>query len=103
MIARMWRGWAPTKDADQYEAHYRHEVVPELQQIAGFRGAQLSRRTSGDEIEFVSVTLFDDLDAIRAFAGDNFDLAVVADQARGVLVRFDERVTHYDVCVDLRT
>jgi heme-degrading monooxygenase HmoA len=101
MIARMWRGWARTQDADHYEEHYRREVVPSLRQVAGFRGARLLRRASSGETEFVSVTLFDDLDAIRAFAGADYEVAVVAEQARRVLARFDEGVTHYDVSIDV--
>jgi heme-degrading monooxygenase HmoA len=93
----MWRGWARSQVADRYEAHYRSEVVSELSQVPGFRGAQLLRRTAGDETEFVSLTFFDDLDAVRGFAGGDYERAVVADAAREVLTRFDDRVVHYEV------
>jgi hypothetical protein len=62
----------------------------------------LLRRSSGGETEFVSVTLFDNLDAIRAFAGEDYDVAVVSDGAgRVLLVRFDARVVHYNVAVEV--
>jgi heme-degrading monooxygenase HmoA len=68
--------------------------------VAGFEGARLLRRTSGDETEFVSLTFFDTLDAVRAFAGPNYETAVVADEAREVLVRFDDQVSHYETAVE---
>jgi heme-degrading monooxygenase HmoA len=98
----MWRGWARSQDdADRYDAHYRHEVMSSLTQVPGFRGARLLRRTVGEETEFVSLTFFDDLDAVRAFAGPDYERAVVADAAREVLTRFDAQVAHYEVAVEL--
>jgi heme-degrading monooxygenase HmoA len=75
-------------------------VLPALRHIAGFRDARLLRRTVADETEFVSLTFFDDIEAIRAFAGTDYETAVVADEARHVLVRFDDRVVHYDVSTE---
>jgi heme-degrading monooxygenase HmoA len=72
-------------------------VLSVLRQVPGFRGAQLLRREVGEETEFVSVTYFDDLAAVRAFAGEDYEVAVVAGPARQVLTRFDDRVVHYDV------
>jgi len=96
MIARVWRGWAPGEVADQYDAHYRTEVLEHLQGVTGFAGARLLRRRDGDEVEFVSLTFFDGLEAVRAFAGSAYETAVVAEPARELLSRFDETVTHYD-------
>jgi heme-degrading monooxygenase HmoA len=96
MIARMWRGWAPAEVADRYDAHYRSEVLEHLQGVPGFLGARLLRRTVGDEVEFVSVTYFEDLDAVRAFAGEAYETAVVAGPAREVLSRFEATVAHYE-------
>jgi heme-degrading monooxygenase HmoA len=67
-----------------------------LRGVTGFHGAHLLRRRIGDETEFVSLTVFDDLDAVRAFAGPDYETAVVADEARKVLVRFDDHVGHYE-------
>jgi heme-degrading monooxygenase HmoA len=96
MIARVWRGWARPELADQYEVHYRSEVLEHLQGVAGFVGARLLRRQAGDEVEFVSLTFFDDLDAVRGFAGSAYETAVVAAPARKVLSRFEETVAHYE-------
>ena len=100
MITRVWRGWAPAGRAEEYVGHYRCEVLPVLRGVAGFAGARLLRRTRGDETEFVSLTFFDDLDAVRAFTGPDYETAVVADGARGILVRFDERVGHYETAFE---
>lgn len=100
MITRVWHGWTRTDESGVYHDHYRDDVVPTLRTIPGFRGARLLRRTVGEETEFVSVTMFEDLDAIRGFAGDDFQTAVVSDVARGVLVRFDDTVAHYETAVE---
>ena len=100
MITRVWRGWAPADRAQEYEHHYRSEVLHVLRGVAGFEGARLLRRTTGDETEFVSLTFFDDLDAVRAFAGPDYETAVVADEAREVLVRFDDYVGHYETAFE---
>lgn len=101
MITRVWQGWTSATDADRYEAHYHDEVLSTLRGVAGFRGARLLRRTVGAETEFVSLTTFDDLDAIRGFAGDDFETAVIAPAASAVLVRFDERVRHFDTAFEV--
>jgi heme-degrading monooxygenase HmoA len=100
VITRIWRGWTRSTDADRYDQHYRAEVLSTLRQVAGFRGARLLRRSLGEETEFVSLTFFDDLDAIRGFAGPDYETAVVAEEARRVLIRFDERVGHYETAFE---
>jgi heme-degrading monooxygenase HmoA len=97
VITRVWRGWAPDGVADRYARHYRDEVLPELRGVPGFRGARLLRRAEGGLTEFVSLVDFDDMAAVRAFTGDDPGRAVVADAARAVLSRFEERVAHYEV------
>jgi heme-degrading monooxygenase HmoA len=100
MMARMWRGWTRVADAGIYEQHYREDVLAHLTELPGFRGARLVRRTVGAETEFLSLTVFDSLDDVRAFAGDDYERAVVAEPARRVLVRYDDRVSHYTITVE---
>jgi heme-degrading monooxygenase HmoA len=101
MIARVWQGWAPAATAGDYQRHYETEVVEHLQQIAGFRGARLLRRPDGDEVMFTSITFFTSMDDVRAFAGDDAEHAVVEEVARRALIRWDARVTHHEVAVDV--
>jgi heme-degrading monooxygenase HmoA len=100
MMARMWRGWTRAADAGRYERHYREDVLAHLTELPGFRGARLVCRTVDGETEFLSLTVFDSLDDVRAFAGDDYTRAVVAAPARRVLIRYDERVTHYRITVE---
>jgi heme-degrading monooxygenase HmoA len=101
MIARMWRGWAGSvANADAYEAFLRDSFLPAAAKIEGYRGAQVLRRPAGDEIEFVTVTRFDSLAAIKAFAGADAEKAHVAPQARALLARWDERAVHFELVID---
>ena len=94
MIARVWRGSAASEvNADAYERHVRTRVLPALGAIAGYRGAQVLRRGC----EFLVITRWDSLEAVRRFAGDNPEVAVVEPEARAVLSEFDELVRHYEV------
>ncbi len=101
MIARLWRGWAPHDNADEYQRHYEDEVSVHLTGVHGFRGARLLRRVEGDEVAFISITFFTSMQAVRGFAGAHPERAVVEDRAREVLSRWDEEVTHHEVAVDL--
>lgn len=99
MIARVWHGWAAPENADAYEQLLRAHVLPGINRISGFRGAYLLRDDGPDEVEFVTVTLFDSLDAVREFAGDDYEAAVVPPEAQRLLSRFDERSRHYETLV----
>jgi heme-degrading monooxygenase HmoA len=101
MIARTWRGWAPAATADDYQRHYETEVAEHLRELPGFRGARLLRRADGEEVEFTSITFFADLDAVRGFAGDSYEEAVVEEKARRALSRWDDHVSHAEVAVAL--
>ena len=101
MIARTWRGWASATTADDYQRHYETEVAEHLRDVPGFRGARLLRSRDGDEVMFTSITFFDGMADVRAFAGDAPERAVVEEPARRALIRWDERVTHAEVVVAL--
>jgi len=97
VIARIWHGWAPRERAADYQRHYESGVADHLLAVRGFRGAQLLRRDEGGEVVFTSITWFTDLDAVRDFAGDDYERAVVEETARAALSRWDERVAHDEV------
>lgn len=97
MIARLWHGWTTRENADAYEALLRSEVLPGIHRIPGYHGAYLLRREAAPEVEFVTLTLFDSWDAVRAFAGPDHEVAVVPPAARKLLARFDARSVHYEI------
>ncbi len=99
MISRIWHGWTTPGNADKYEALLKEEIFVGIQnrKIRGFNGIQLLRRDVGQEIEFVTIMLFDSLDSIREFAGEDYEVAFVPEKARAVLSRFDERSQHYEI------
>lgn len=101
MISRVWHGWTATDNADAYEELLRKHIFPGIltKKIRGFRKIELFRRPLGDEVEFVTVMWFSSLAAVKAFAGDDHETAVVPDSARKLLSRFDAASQHYDVRV----
>jgi heme-degrading monooxygenase HmoA len=99
MIARVWHGWAARGNAEAYDTLLRTSVLPALRRVEGYRGARVLRRPDGEETEFVTITVFDSIDAVRAFAGAEYDRAVVSPEARRLLSRFDERTRLYDLAI----
>ncbi len=95
----MWRGWTNSHQAEGYEAVFRDVALPELRDVAGCRGAYLLRHEDTDGAEFVTLTLFDSLDAVRAFAGEKYETAVISDEARAVLRDFDMTAQHFTIVV----
>lgn len=102
MISRIWHGWTTPVNADKYEILLKEEIFTGIRnrRINGFRNIQLLRRKVGEEVEFITIMLFDSLDAVREFAGSDYEAAVVPRKARAVLSRFDERSQHYEVIVE---
>lgn len=100
MIARVWRGRTTRENAAAYEELLGTTILPGIDRVVGFRGAELFRRELGDEIEFMTVTRFDSIDAVREFAGDDYEQAVISDEAHRLLSSFDERVAIYELAFD---
>lgn len=98
MIARIWKGTCPPATAAAYEALLSSTILPGIHRVDGYRGALLFKQVgAGGETEFTTVTLFDDLDAVRRFAGDDYPRAVVPPAARALLERFDARAQHQEL------
>lgn len=97
MIERVWSARTTREGALGYAEHFRRVVVPELASIAGYRGARLLERERDGEIEVVVVTRWQSLDAIRAFAGEELDRAVVHDEAVALFSDYDRKVRHFGV------
>jgi hypothetical protein len=99
MISRVWHGWTTPENADAYETLLKSEIFTgiENRKIAGYRGIHLFRRNLVQEVEFVTIMWFDSIEAIRTFAGEDYEIAVVPPKARTLLSRFDARSQHYEV------
>lgn len=99
MIVRIWHGWTSPGNADDYEALLKEEIFIGIEdrRIPGFSGIQLLRRVAGAEVEFITIMTFDSLAAVREFAGEDYEAAVVPPKARAVLARFDARSQHYEL------
>ena len=104
MISRVWHGWTTRNNADAYESLLKSEIFEGIQsrQIAGYRGIHLFRRNLGEEVEFITIMWFDSTEAVRAFAGEDYEVAVVPRKARALLSRFDARSQHYEVKVETK-
>jgi hypothetical protein len=97
VILRYWRGWTTLQNADSYRKIVSEQVLPGIaaRRLDGYYGAYLLRRDLDDEAEFATIMLFDSLDNVRAFAGDDYETAYVPPAALAVLARFDEKSAHY--------
>jgi heme-degrading monooxygenase HmoA len=99
MIARIWHGWTTQQNADKYETLLNEEIFVGIEErhIHGFKGIQLLRRQTDEEVEFITIMRFDSLDSVGEFAGQDHECAVVPEKARAILSHFDERSQHYEI------
>lgn len=97
MIARVWKGWTKAEDANAYEKLLREVVYPGLHTIEGYHGGYILRHDGKDETEFVAVNLFESLDAVKAFAGPDYDVPVFEPEARRLLSKVEPLARHYEV------
>lgn len=97
MIARVWRGYAKPENADAYEAMLKPELLPGLSKIPGYQSSYLLRREAGSEVEFITIILWDSIEAIRAVTGPDHETAVIPEERRKYLSRHDAKAAHYEV------
>jgi hypothetical protein len=99
MIARLWHGWTTHENAPIYENLLKTEVFPSIEEkkVKGYRKISLLKRIQEQEVEFITIMLFDDLDAVRSFVGEDYESSYVPQKARQVLSRHDERSQHYEI------
>ena len=103
MIGRIWHGYTAPESADTYFNVLKSEVLPGIarMKIPGYKSIQVLRRQLGDEVEFVTIMWFDSLENVKAFTGDDYEVAYVPARARELLKRFDLRSSHYEVVEEL--
>jgi heme-degrading monooxygenase HmoA len=101
MFIREWRGRVKPTNAVKYPEYFRNVVIQELRQAPGFQGGYLSRREVGDQVEFLVLTRWKSMDAIREFTGSVAEHAVIDPGAMATLDTYDHTVRHYEVLEDL--
>jgi len=97
VVARTWRGWTKTEDADEYAAYIEDTGMRAYRETPGNRGAWMLRRDEDGRTEFVTLSFWDSLDAVRAFAGDDVERAVFYPEDDRFLVERETRVLHYEI------
>jgi heme-degrading monooxygenase HmoA len=97
----MWRGWTRSWDADAYAEHLRQTAIPQCRQAPGNKAAYILRRGDGDCTEFAVLTLWQSLDAVRAFAGEDIEQPVPSPEDEIFLIRVRPAITHYEVIEQL--
>jgi heme-degrading monooxygenase HmoA len=97
MIARVWHGYTKPEHADAYESMLKPELLPGVSKVKGYKGSYLLRRNLGAEVEFITIMLWESIDAIRAVAGADYESAVIPEERQKYLARYDAKSAHYEV------
>jgi antibiotic biosynthesis monooxygenase (ABM) superfamily enzyme len=99
VISRIWHGFTTKANADAYEDLLKKEIFIGINKlkIKGYNGIELMRRDHGKEVEFITIMWFDSYKAVKDFAGDDYEQAVVPLAARALLLRYDKKSQHYEV------
>jgi GNAT superfamily N-acetyltransferase len=100
MIAGHWKGIAKTEEAENYIEHLKTETFPHLATLAGFIEAKILRRKLNEGVEFLIISHWASLESIKAFAGENVEIAVVPPNVQAMMLRYDKTVSHYEVAED---
>jgi heme-degrading monooxygenase HmoA len=96
MMLRLWHGYTRPENANAYGQLLRTTILPGIHRVRGYKGAYLLRRDRGSEVEFVTLTLWESMEAVTEFAGTDSAHAVVPSEAQRLLERFDDRSEHYE-------
>lgn len=99
MIARIWHGYTTIENSSAYEIMLKEEIFTGIKKrnIRGFIDIQLLTRKLSNEAEFVTIMRFESINAVKDFAGDDYEKAVIYPDAKTLLVRYDERSDHYEI------
>src|SRR5438874_6129495 len=89
MIARVWHGYTKPEHADAYESLLKPELLPGVSKVKGYKGSYLLRRNLGAEVEFITIMFWESIDAIRTVAGADYESAVIPEERRKYLARYD--------------
>ena len=103
MIARIWHGWTTFENANAYVLLLKQEVFPSIESknVKGIRKISLLKRLMDNEVEFITIMLFDTIQSVKEFAGEDYEKSYVPDKARQILSRYDDRAQHYEILNEL--
>jgi heme-degrading monooxygenase HmoA len=97
MIERHWKGTSKIDEADNYIKHLFTETFPQLSKIGGFKRASILKKETNKMIEFLIITTWESMEAIKKFAGENVNIAVVPQVVKNLMISYDKYVTHYEI------
>ena len=97
MIARVWHGHTKPEHADAYEAMLKPELLPGISNVPGYRGSYLLRRKLEDEVAFITVLFWESMDALRAYAGPDYEVSIIPEDRRKYLSKHETKAAHYEV------
>jgi len=97
MIARMWHGYTKPEDADAYESTLKPELLPGIGKVPGYRGGYVLRRPLEGEVEFVTIMVWESIEAIKAVAGPNYTVSIIPENRLKYLSRHDSHAAHYEI------
>ena len=97
MIARIWHGYTKPEDADGYEAMLKPQLLPGIDKIPGYKGGIVLRRTLGDEVEFITIMVWESIEMLEAVAGPNYAIAIIPEDRLKYLCRYDKQSAHYEI------
>ena len=102
-IIRTWKGWTTLENAPVYEDMLINEVFPAVKKkgVTGLEKVSISTMEKTDEVEFFLVLQFDSLDAVKTFAGENYEKAYIPENAKRVLLRYDDTTQHFELKEEL--
>lgn len=103
MILRHWKGIARTERADDYLAYLQNERFPRLSSIDGFISASVAQRAVDQGVEFLVISLWDSMEAVRQFTGPDAELAVVPPEVAAMMADYDRHVSHYELTEEFRS
>jgi len=103
MVARIWHGWTTLGNANIYENLLKNEIFPSIEnkKVKGYKKISLIKRILNKEVEFITIMIFDNLEAVKEFAGEDYEKSYVPEKARQVLLRHDESSQHYEIISEL--
>ncbi len=103
MIARIWHGYTTHANAEAYAAALQAEILPGIMKVPGYRGSYLLKRLDDEEVEFITVMLWESLESLSGFAGADYEKAIVPVERRKLLSHYDERSAHYEILMQPAT